>query len=460
MKKALSKSLKRFYGVGDFGFALMTNVETYFFSIFLTDIALFPIVLAGTIMTVTSVVDSVLSPIYGGIINATKPMKWGRYRSWLLICPPIVFLLYMFQYSKIGSDISAAVIICGGFILSHIIWNLAWVANVSLIPILSNTPDDRVLLSSHRGVYSNLARVVFSYVGAPLALIFAAMTGNTILGYTILAGLAAAVMWTGYWAHFKMTDGYENTEPQSAAKDKKDKAEKASLKELLSNLFKNPPLMVLIVADLSKNLTNFVIAAMAAYYFKYVAEDTNLLPIFLLISSVAAVVGSYLSKIIGEKLSARNGSILMFVVVAASLGVARIFAFNTIAYTASVSIALFGIGALQALAVALYADTVTYGEWKTGKNTAAFIMGLQNVPIKVGVIFRGVVVSAVLTAAGFVAGSAPTETLKIGIVNGMSVVPMISALIAAVLLLVGYRINKEKVQTMEAEITARKNNTN
>ena len=57
-RKEISKSLKRFFGVGDFGFNLMTNIETYYFQFFLTDIAKYtiPVVtLAGAVFVCISV---------------------------------------------------------------------------------------------------------------------------------------------------------------------------------------------------------------------------------------------------------------------------------------------------------------------------------------------------------------------------------------------------------------------
>ena len=40
-KKPLSNALKIFFGVGDFGFNLMSSVETYYFVFFLTNFAMF-----------------------------------------------------------------------------------------------------------------------------------------------------------------------------------------------------------------------------------------------------------------------------------------------------------------------------------------------------------------------------------------------------------------------------------
>ena len=109
--KPLSRQLKVFYGVGDFGFNLMSSIESYYFNFFLTNLAQFALPVVTMITTVASTVDALLSWIYGAIINSSKPMKWGRYRSWLVAIPWIVPFLYAFQFVKFGSGIGSAVLI-------------------------------------------------------------------------------------------------------------------------------------------------------------------------------------------------------------------------------------------------------------------------------------------------------------------------------------------------------------
>ena len=81
--QGLSNTLKYFFGIGDAGFVLMSNVETFYFMNFLTNPAFanFSAGVAATINSVFSIIDAGLSWIYGAIINGTKAMKWGRYRS-------------------------------------------------------------------------------------------------------------------------------------------------------------------------------------------------------------------------------------------------------------------------------------------------------------------------------------------------------------------------------------------
>lgn len=110
-RKEISKSLKRFFGVGDFGFNLMTNIETYYFQFFLTDIAKYTIPVVTLIATLTSLVDAALSWVYGVLLNTMKPMKWGRYRSWLAVIPWLVPFLYAFQFIKLNDGAAGIVVI-------------------------------------------------------------------------------------------------------------------------------------------------------------------------------------------------------------------------------------------------------------------------------------------------------------------------------------------------------------
>ena len=103
-RNGLSTSLKRFFGVGDFGFTLMSNIDTFYATYFFTNIAKFSLGVITVMTTISAVVDAVLSCLYGPFLNKIKPKKWGRYRSWLILTPWMVPFLYAMQFIKIGHD--------------------------------------------------------------------------------------------------------------------------------------------------------------------------------------------------------------------------------------------------------------------------------------------------------------------------------------------------------------------
>jgi len=108
------------------------------------------------------------------------------------------------------------------------------------------------------------------------------------------------------------------------------------------------------------------------------------------------------------------------------------------------------------MATALFADTVIYGEWKTGKNIRAFTRALLNFPIKLGILDRSAVVTLGLMAIGFVANSVPGPGVIDGISYIMTLSPAASCLIAALVFYYGYRIEDRQVLRMQDEITAGK----
>lgn len=459
-KKGLSKALKLFYGVGDCGFTLMSNIESYYFNFFLTNLAQFSLPMVTLITTISSTVDAVLSWIYGAILNSIKPMKWGRYRSWLIVIPWLVPFLYAFQFIKLGDGWVAAIVIIIAAIASHVAWNFAYVANVSMISVAGKTPEERSQLSSTRAAWANFSKVIFSYVGPGLAAVLAGVIGE-VNQYGAAAFVLGCIMAVLYYVHFRMFDGYEEVQTDQIAKAKAEKKaakDKTGGMDLIRALLQNPPLIALLIADLAKFMFNFVLMGVATYYFTYVAGDSGLLPTYILVTNIFCVIGAYLSKTLSNKFTTRNTTIGVMAIQAVLLIVSYLFYNNVTLVIVLMSVAMFGYGITYACTPALYGDTIVYSEWKTGKNAAGWISGLQNVPLKVSIMTRGIIINACLAMGGWVSGSEIVEAskeLKNAISMGFMVIPAIALIVAVVALIFGFKLTKDKVNKYAAEIAAR-----
>jgi GPH family glycoside/pentoside/hexuronide:cation symporter len=452
-KKPLSNALRYFFGVGDAGFVLMSNIETFYFMTFLTDLAGFSAAVAGVINSVFTTVDACLSWLYGGIINGTKAKKWGRYRSWLIMLPWIVPFLYALMFIRISdNEILSAVIIIIAAIASHVAWNFPYVANATLVSVVGKTPEDKAVLASSRATWNNIGGLLFSYLGLPFATLLAGYVGEKNK-FAAAAFCLGVLMVVTYFAHFKMTEGYEEIEQPTAAK-KSDKT-KISIGEMFSSLFQNPQLMILMLADLAKWCVKFVTAASAIYYFRDAAGKPGLMVQYTLCISLGAIVGAFCMRYIAKQISTRTTMILANVGMAVFLFLIYIFYANPAVVIALMTVAQFFYGMAFAASPALYADTVVYSTWKTGKDASGWIMGLQNLPLKIGVFLRGVIVSACLAAVGWESGVALEGSARQGMTIAFALVPAILCAAGAILLAVGFKITKEKVQQYQAEIDAR-----
>ena len=457
MKKPLTKAIKMFYGIGDMGFGLMVSCETYLFVFFLTNVAQFSLAWVAVIGSVTTIVDAILSPIYGGIISGAKPMKWGRIRSWLLVTPPIVVVLFMFQFTRIGPEPVAAVIVMAGFILSHIIWNIGWVGNLSLIPVLANNPEERAMLSAHRGTWGALAGVFFSYIATPLALWYGLQLNNVALGYTMIVATFGLVYIASYWLTFRITKGYEETGAE--AKASATAADRITILDLLKSAGQNPHLIVLLFSDFFKYIISFILGASGAYYFTYVAQNMGLFPLYILVSSLAGVVGAFFSSALARKFTTRGASLIGLFAMGAAGIIGKFVGMSVPIVFVLVGIIQFFNRSVSSTNVALYADVAVYSEWKTGKNATPFVMGTMNLALKTALISRGTIIPFALALGGFVAGVDPalaTEALKNAVVTVLLFIPGIMAVVSGLIMLVAFRLTKEKVEEYQAEIDQRK----
>ena len=452
-KKGLSPALKNFFGVGDAGFVLMSNVETFYFMNFLTNIAAFSPAVAGVINSVFSIIDACLSWIYGGILNGTKAKKWGRYRSWLILTPWIVPFIFTFQFIRISENewLSAIIIIIAA-VVSHVIWNIGYVANATLVSVVGKTPEDKATLSSSRATWNNIGGLLFSYLGLPFATVLGGIVGekNQFAAAAFVLGLT---MVAGYFAHFKMTEGYEEIEDERHTKTAKQN--KISIPEMFNSLFQNPQLIILMLADLAKWCVKFVTAASAIYYFRDAAGNVGLQAPYLLAIALAAMVGAYVVRFWVKVMPSRTIAIISYIGMALFLFLCYVCYANPILVIAFMTCAQFFYGVAFAASPALYADTVTYTTWKTGKNAAGWIMGLQNLPLKVAVFLRGTILAAALSAVGWQAGVVLEGTARQGMTVAFALVPAIFCAIGAVLLIFGFRITKEVVDKCQKEIDAR-----
>lgn len=451
--KRLSSALRNFFGVGDAGFVLMSNIETFYFMNYLTGLGGFTPVIAGLINSVFSTVDACLSWIYGGILNGTKAKRWGRYRSWLILTPWLVPFLFAFQFIRISeNEMLSAVVIIAAAIVSHVVWNIGYVANATLVSVVGKTPEDKAALSSSRATWNNIGGLLFTYLGLPFATLLAGFVGekNQWAAAAFCLGILMAV---GYFAHFKMTDGYEEIEDASHAKAAQ--TNKTSIPEMFRSLFQNPQLLVLMIADLAKWCVKFVTAASAIYYFRDAMGNPGYMTVYTLSIAIGAIIGAYVVRFLVQKLDARTITISAYIGMAVFLFLIYILYSNAYVVIALMTIAQFFYGMAFASSPALYADTVVYATWKTGKNAAGWIMGLQNLPLKVGVFLRGVILSACLVAVNWQSGVVLEGTARQGMTVAFALVPAIFCAAGALLLLFGYRLTRERIAQYQAEIDAK-----
>lgn len=447
--KPVSSSLKRFFGVGDLGFTMMSNIDTFYASYFFTNIAKFSLGIVTTITTISAIVDAILSCLYGAWMNKIKPKKWGRYRSWLILTPWMVPFLYAMQFLKINNGIAGIVVMTIAMITSRIAWNLPFIANLSMINVAGKTTEDRMALSSIRSVYTALANVLYSYVGPFVVAMFAGLIGETN-AYAATAFAFGAVMAAGYFAHFKMFTGYEETGEEEMARLKREAEQNKSQTQpkvsAWAAIVCNPHLIGLMISSTAKYMVFFLVNGIAIYYFTYISHNAALLATFMFITNLLGILASYVSKHVVARLRAKRTVVLAYLIMLAGMAAAFLIYQNTWVVIVLMCLVIFSMTLTNACEPELYATCAVYSSSKTGFDTTGTVMGLLTVPLKIGIVMRGILIGAALAIGGFSADIDPAtagEAVQRGICIGFMVIPAVVIAVGAVVLMFGYRLDKK-----------------
>ncbi|MGL4913727.1 MAG: MFS transporter, partial [Romboutsia sp.] len=448
--KRINNKIKKFWGVSDIGFSFMSAVDTAFFVIFLTDVSKLPLPIVATLITITGTVD-ILTSLLSGIIVDKVNLKKGKYRPWLIYCPPIVIASFMLMFSKIGSDLTAA-LICGvGYIISHGVWNIAWAANRTLVTVLTDDGKERAFLSARVSAGSSAGRMIAGYLVPTLSLFFLGLFSNSksdVIGYTMTALVASILYAIFYGVHYFITKGYDEQELNNKNKLT---TVSPSIKDIFTTVISNTQLLAIIVYDILKLIPFYMIAASVAYYCKVVLGDPTSVALLLVPFNFGTFIGCMLSNCAVRKFGSKNTNYL---------GIGGFIICHLIGYFLPTNIIVIMIvlglgqiffGMAHGNTTNLYSMCGTYSEYKTGKSIKAMVMALCNTSIKICLVFRGLVITAVLGFINYNPDALITDMTIRGIKNMFFLVP-VGFLIISLIPLLWFKIKDKDIEVMESEM--------
>lgn len=440
------------YACAVLGFNVMMNMNTTYVNFYLTDIALIPVATVAVLLLIVRIADMFLVPIAGGVMEKSN-MKWGKYRSWLLVGAPIlgVFFTLIFTNFNVSLPIKIAIFMIV-YLAAHFCVNLVYGALYALIPLMSKSNHERSLISAARVQFTAINQIFFGYIGMPLILFFtgSGATEPGARGFMMTTAVICIFMVVTFWIAFKATEKFDIPNVLTTKENKKKPT--LSAKEMTSLTIKNPHLLAVILGDTLRGLTNFSIFGAIAYYFIYVIGDISKISMFLgtlgIINLITATLVPVACKVIDKRTLYMAGLLTIAVTSITAFFVAT----SALAFTIIVGIAFVGLSITVTTSPAMFADATDYSELKYGKEGKGFLMSLANLPPKISLIIAGVITGAILSAVGYVPGMAPTPELIIGIKAIVHIVPAVSCLIGIAIIMKFNKLTVSKVQEIQDDI--------
>jgi len=421
------------WGIGSFSSASLVSAVGLLHLRFMTDSLGLSIALAGALVVVSRVYDTVLDPIVGVLSDRTRT-RYGRYRPYLigggLLAALSMILLFNVPYSLKGDALVAFV--TATLLLFSTAYTLFRIPYLALGRSITQDFGERSKLMTF-SVYGSSLGSLAAMSAAPYLL---SEIGSDRAGHGVIAWILAALIAAGGCATFLLI----GAEPMPAADAPK--VPHASVKETLRALKENRPFQCLIGFKVTMFTGLSVHATAIPYYTRHVlgVSDASLSGLFL-----SQTVMMMLSQVMWVRLAGRFGR-------RNALLAAGMLEIGTMAFwfllpagqpTPWLQIAggLNGIGG-GGLFFGLYTvltDAMDFTRRTSGEGREGILAGVFVMVEKATTALGTFVFSLILGWAGFVSAqdsgsTVQPENVKTGIVLAISLIPSVCALVACLFL--------------------------
>lgn len=440
-----SKKEKLGHALGVLGHDSANTLWSTWMIPFMTDILQLPAQFLLILTTAARFFDAFTDISMGVIADRTRS-KWGRFRPWVLRAGPLFCLCVALSFLKLPIGITGLCVFAG--IMYVLTGSIAFTAVDipfwSLPAAMTSNTTERSEIIGSTTTASNLITGALGIV-MPLALSALGEYEWTSYFYIALAvAIFAAIM---YLICFKSVK--EHVEP--------DDKETFSLKLALRNIFHNQPLLCVQLANIFCLLALILRSYMNYYYCQYNLGNLGIMAVLSTISTVGMVVGAILFTAMTKKVGKKNCMFAIAVIyTAANLVLYFVGWSNLVVLYVTSSIASVAIGACMVCVNAMLADTIEYGEWKTGQRNEAMITSTRCFVTKCVAAVAGAFVLAAIGVTGFVPQA---EVQAAGVLNGFHFMyTLLSAIlmIFAVVPMFFYKLTEKRHAEIMEELKARK----
>jgi glucuronide carrier protein len=231
----------------------------------------------------------------------------------------------------------------------------------------------------------------------------------------------------------------------------------ATLRETFTTVRRNKALLVLCGSSLVFLVGWFSLQTVTVYYARNVLGNADL----YIVLTVVQTAGVFAAALLVPRLIAPIGKQRVYQglgAIAALSGIAVAFAPASVPAIAIVTFAFFGIGlgGVNTVAFALQADTVDYGEWRTGSRTEGATYSVFSFTRKVGQAIGAAAASYTIGLGGYVSGAeSQPHSAVTAIKTAAGLIPA-GFIVAAIAAMSAYPLTEARFQEIVREVAQRR----
>ena len=431
------------FGAGDMALNVVISSMMLIITFFYTDIYGLRTADLAALFVAVKVVGA-LADLAMGQANDAVLTRWGRYRPWLLLLalPYGLSVFLVFTTPDWGYD-AKLVWAYASYILMTLMTAGVGIPYISLISGLTSDSQQRLSANGYR--------LFFAKVGAFMVTIVVPLLANEWGGADPAAGYQAAMAVMAAVGVALFAFCFFTTTERVVHK-----VEKQPLTEQVRVLMQNDQWLILCAVCVTGTIGYVIRGSVAIYYAKYYLHgDTATVSAFLSTGVAAAilamVVSTWTTKFYCKVKLFRNSQIMVAV-----LSLMLYFLVQP-----GDMVPAFALYFLLSLVVDLHApvfwsaiaETIDYGQVKTGKRVSGFAFGGISVCQKAGMAIAGGLVGVLLDVFQYQPNQAQSALALQGVALMLSVIPGFFHFLMG-LLMFKYRISDDYYSTVKEDMRA------
>jgi glucuronide carrier protein len=431
------------YAAGEVANNLTFAMISAFLLIYYTDVAGIAAGTAGTLFLVVRIFGGATDLLAGNRVDETAT-SWGKFRPYILFgsAPLVLLLIAVFSIPGglgDGGKVAWAYVSYALFQLAYSFVNIPY---GSLAAAMTQEPDERAKLSTGRVVAASLTILLVAVVVSPQI----SGSGDLQRALTVITVIFAVVGLALYLWCFA-----------SARETVQRDVEKVELPEAIAMMRQNRPLIVLCLSSLLFLTGMFSLQTVAVFYARDVLGDADLYIVMTVVQTIAMVAAAVIiPKAIGALGKRRTYVVAGLVGVAGGVGTAIAPGSLPEIGIACWGVLGIGLGMINTLIFALQADTVDYGEWKTGVRAEGGSYSLLSFTRKAGQGVGGAVAAYTIGIGGYVSGAADQSDAALTSIRVAAGAVPAAVMLAAVGVMLTYPLTEKALRGMVAEIAERR----
>lgn len=446
------------YGLGAIGKDMVYALSASYIMYYYQDILGLSATFVGFILMIARVFDAANDPFMGVVVAKTNS-KWGKFRPWLFTGTILnAFVLYALFAAPAVSEKALMIY----FAVMYILWGMTYtmmdIPFWSMIPAVTSTMKDRENLSV---VGRTCAGVGYALINVFTVMAVSKLgsgierTGFRLFALIIAILFVVFILFTCFTIHEQKVENMQTT----------------SVKEMFKALFDNDQAIVTVATIVLINSALYITSNLLIYFFKYDIGGTgwkDAYTVFTSVGGISQILGMMVVyPVLRNKLS--NTKIFKLCLLLAILGYAFLLALCLLGYSSVLTMLMVpGVmifvsnGILTVLTTVFLANTVDYGEAKTGHREESVIFSMQTFVVKaasgLAVFITGVSLDLIgLTSKdGLGEGIPILDSPLLGLRLLMTILPIIGLVLALVLFTRKFILTDEKTEQIRKQLEEKK----